>query len=632
MRAYKQPGTLLPYPSVTGRALAKSGIVRKIHNYFVDRYSHDVFLAGTAASPRLQAARSIANSMRAVPLAAVLSAVLFTVTEGLPFAFLFMAAPPITFFMGRFGLREAIRRRAAGAESEIFFFAIYCDIMEKTGRGLHGAFEALVEDARGGHNTGRGERGAGGQPPSTWEGRRQPLLLFPFMLREALLMRREIRVFSKSFSDILHRLGHGHPSPTFRDFLRGYTVSQSAGGTGAAQYLHERIREYQVAARQRMESFASTSEMLAAVGSFGLVMLPIFIVVGGIMIDKNTLLYVCAFGILSIPATIAVLIKVSGAMSPVPPVSIRVRHIPVLAAACCGAAAACMLLLVPADTSPVAEAATAAAQLQQQQQQPDQRQAAFRHHMKWWEAAAFPLITWCFANFAASRRQLGGIAGLERSVPSFIRDINQKMRSSPSFFGAFTSIERGAPYAEPFNDVLRRIKSRVSLGVEISLAMQTARTGSWLADSVLRLLAHAARTGSVTPAVLDRLATFASHHLETRREMAAKTTTPLMTGYMGSIIAVMMILMIPVMSFDQFAALDDMMSTVDFQRHDFDISGTLAELNLVLVVVGAFCSMALVSQIRYRTMLHSLHTGVLLSAITGMLYYDRYVGGPVPGV
>ncbi|MCE2499169.1 MAG: hypothetical protein J4F28_09365 [Nitrosopumilaceae archaeon] len=46
----------------------------------------------------------------------------------------------------------------------------------------------------------------------------------------------------------------------------------------------------------------------------------------------------------------------------------------------------------------------------------------------------------------------------------------------------------------------------------------------------------------------------------------------------------------------------------------------------MLVVVGAFCSMVLVSQIRYATVLHSLHTGVLLAVIAGMLYYDRLAG------
>jgi len=94
---------------------------------------------------------------------------------------------------------------------------------------------------------------------------------------------------------------------------------------------------------------------------------------------------------------------------------------------------------------------------------------------------------------------------------------------------------------------------------------------------------------------------------------------------------VMMIIMIPVMSFDQFAALDVLTGDAaavapDATHMGYDTGGLLAELNLVLVVVGAFCSMVLVSQIRYATVLHSLHTGVLLAVITGMLYYDRLAG------
>jgi len=127
---------------------------------------------------------------------------------------------------------------------------------------------------------------------------------------------------------------------------------------------------------------------------------------------------------------------------------------------------------------------------------------------------------------------------------------------------------------------------------------------------------------------LDRLAMFGSHHLETRSQIAANTTTPLMTGYMGSVIVIMMILMIPVISFEQFAVtFTDVLTGSDLNPHnDAATQHLLAELNLVLVVIGAFCSMFLISQIRYATVLHSLHTGILLLVISGMLYYDRFVG------
>ena len=547
--------------------MLRFGAVRRMHGYLAGRYSRGIPAAGIAASPRQKATESVGATLLGVIPAACISAVLYAAT-GAPYAFLFLAAPPALFFMKGMGLRDMARKRAAGADSELFFFAIYCDIMEKTGRGLHGAFEAL----------------GGGS-------------MFPAMYRESLIIRREMRVFSKSFADVLHDLGTAHPSAAFQDFLRGYAVSQTTGGVGTSAYLHERLREYHTAARQKMDAYASTAEMLATIGSFGLAMFPIFVVVGGIMMDQYTLLFLCGFGILAVPAITTVLVARAAAASPVPAGRIPVRRIPVAVAGAAGVA--CFVLGMPS----------------------------------WWEIAAVPLAVWCVTNYCMSRGRLAGMSSLERSVPSFVRDINQKMRSNPSFFAAFTSAERMAPYTAQFNDVLRNVRSRVLLGVEISRALREARTGSWLADCVMTLMAQAARSGSVTPAVLDRLALFASHHIETKREMSAKTATPLMTGYMGSVIVVMMIIMIPVMSFDQFAALDVLAGTVtgaaaapDAPYLGYDAGGLLAELNLVLVVVGAFCSMVLVSQIRYATILHSLHTGMLQVVIAGMLYYDRLAG------
>ena len=292
--------------------------------------------------------------------------------------------------------------------------------------------------------------------------------------------------------------------------------------------------------------------------------------------DQYTLLFLCASGILAVPAVTAVLVaRAAGSIPRAGGQDTRPQD--ARGGGGRRGRAACLLLGVSSS---------------------------------WWETAAVPLAVWCIANHCMSRGRLAGMSNLERSVPAFVRDINQKMRSNPSFFAAFVSTEGMAPYTEQFNGVLRDVKSRVLLGVEISRALGDIRTGSWLADCVMILMAQASRSGSVTPAVLDRLALFASHHVETKREMSAKTATPLMTGYMGSVIVVMMIMMIPVMSFDQFAALDVLAGTApdaetasDASYLGYGLGGLLEELNLVLVVVGGvlFHGAGLADQVRHRT-------------------------------
>ena len=598
--------------------------------YFVRKYSDDVKRAGIPASPRKEAARAIAFATFAI-IPAVLTTVVAYILTQFPLALAFLCVPFVVFFAKMFGLGEAVRRRAAGVESELFFFAIYCDIMEKTGRGMLGALDALRENMgsdadvvytkqkakknqKGAMKSGNNDNSGGARS------------LFPAIGRESLVINREIRVFGKSFEQLLFDLGRIHPSVLFRDFLRGYAVSQSAGGTGAAQYLHEKIREYHVTAKQKMQSYASATEMLATVGSFGLVMFPIFVSVGGIMIDEYTLLYLCVFGIVIIPAVIIFLVKKAGSMSPVPSpkIKLRKRALAVCVVVCIvvmfGVMPALHHMMLPViPTGNHTDGRGAVADIL----------PILPYAASLWEIIAIPLAVWCLVNYAVTRHDLGGASNLERSAPDFIRDINQKTASNPSFFAAFVFAADAAPYTEEFNRILRDVKSRVSLGVEISSALHDINTASWLVNGTMRLLGYAARSGSITPAILERLGLFASHYLETRSELAAKTVTPLMTGYMGSIIVVMMILMIPVSSFSDFAAFDALGNsgvTVKDPNAGF-ISELVLELNMVLVVVGAFCSMLLVSQIRYATVLHTLHTGVLLSVIVGMLYYDRYGGG-----
>ncbi|MDE0266752.1 MAG: hypothetical protein OXK17_07020 [Thaumarchaeota archaeon] len=128
--------------SSAGNAMLRFGVIVRMHRYLTGRYSRDIPAAGIAASPRQKAAESVgATILGAVP-AVCISVVLYAAT-GMPYAFLFLAALPALFFMKGMGLRGIARKRAAGADAELFFFAIYCDIMEKTGRGLHEAFEAL---------------------------------------------------------------------------------------------------------------------------------------------------------------------------------------------------------------------------------------------------------------------------------------------------------------------------------------------------------------------------------------------------------------------------------------------------------------------------------------------------------
>jgi len=621
------------------KIIAKYKKAQQAHDYFLKSYGSDVLRAGVSSSPRAAAIRTMFLCILVAGPAGIVGCAILAATGiiGAWSPLLILAAPLpccMLFVIRLYSLRDRISKRASGVDRELFFFSIYCDIIEQTGRGLYGAFMLLLEqqpdedeanDPATKNNSRNNKKvtdnkavrkrkiNFGKRAPknktaartsvSTPPKEKKSAELFPSMFAEARVIRRNILVFSKSFLDILYDTGVKHPSAEFRDFLRGYAVTQTTGGTSTKQFLHEKLREYQVAEKLRMDSYASKSEMLATVGSFGLVMFPIFITIGGIMIPPATLLLMCGAGLVGIPFAIMILAKIANGMSPVKAGEQKVQKVPIILAGATGAVGALFVLLLSGVFAV-------------------------------WEVVSVVIIVWAFSNFVMARGQLGEMERLERSVPAFVRDITQKMKSDPSFFSAFKSVEQVEGYTPEFNSVLHQIKSKVNVGVNISEALATSKTGSWLADCVLRLLSYAVRTGSVTPVVLEKLAMFGSHHQETRKQIAAQTATPLMTGYMGAIIVVMMLQMIPVSSFEDFAGGFDHIiqgETIDVTGADEGQQQLLTELNLVLVVVVAACSMFLVSQIRYATVLHSLHTGILTIVVMIVLEYGKYTaaGGAV---
>ena len=79
-----------------------------------------------------------------------------------------------------------------------------------------------------------------------------------------------------------------------------------------------------------------------------------------------------------------------------------------------------------------------------------------------------------------------------------------------------------------------------------------------------------------------------------------------------------MVLLIPTISFEDF--------TIDEDYTNLELDNTLTSLNLVLVIIGGFFSMMLVSKIKYSTINHSLHIAILLIIISIAFYYDKFVG------
>ncbi|NRA05673.1 MAG: hypothetical protein HRU07_05870 [Nitrosopumilus sp.] len=452
-------------------------------------------------------------------------------------------------------MKATIDGRKKGVETELLFFAIFCDIMDNAQSRIYKVFSVILNDTSN---------------------------LFPHIKKEALLLNRNVMIFGESQFDALRDLAKTHPSEAFAEFIRGYLTSQSQGGRDTGDYLAEKTRELQVSSRQKMTAYIGTSDSITQMVSFGLMFFPMGIVMGSMMISGSVLFLLTIFGIIFIPPIMIVMIMKINSIQPFMTNALKFRKEPVIIS---GIVFVIAIIL----------------------------------GLGYWEITGLPLFVWSLSNYLLVRHNFRVNSKVDKAVPQFIRDMNQSMISTPSFFKSFQQIEKRNSYTPDFNKILREIKMQTVLGDQLYDVMQNIKLNSWLAKLVINLLSFTAKSGVITPNIMNKLALFSSYYLESKKEMLDKTSTAVMMGYMGPIIVVTMVLIMP--SVDVTSIVENVDDISEIELDD-----SLRSLNSALVVIVSFFSLMVVSKIRYLTIYHSLHTAIIVAIVCLMFYYDKFVG------
>lgn len=473
-------------------------------------------------------------------------------------AFIFLLIPGLIFFYTRFSLRNFIGARKKGVEGELLFFVVFCDIMDNTASNIYNVFEHIATDQS---------------------------KLFPFMQKEALILDREINIFGKSSLEALKDLAKNHPSELFTEFIQGYLTSQSVGGKDTGDFLNQKTRELEVLSHQNMTEYTSKADSISQFSTFGLGLFPLMIVMGSSMASGNTLFMLAIFGIIFIPIVLMILIKKVESIQPFTTNDVPFRKQPIIVAA---------VLLV----------------------------ALMVLNFDYWEILGIPMLVWAFSNFFMQKKELTKNEKVENAIPRFVRDLNQSLLSTDSFYKSFQSLQVKQSYTSQFNAILNKINSQIIIGEQLSNAMHKIVVDSWLAKLIIRLLSFTAKSGEVSPKIMEKLAMFSNTYLEEKKEMQAKTSGAVMLGYMGSMLVVIIIFAIPMVSMESVTG--SMSSFVDIGETGLD--DTLTNVNYTLLIVTSFFSMLLVSKIRYATINHSLNAGIIVTLIMAFFYYDEFVG------
>jgi len=470
-------------------------------------------------------------------------------------SFLFLLLPVGIYMLNRYELRAPTIQRKNGVENELLFFSIFCDIMDSTQSKLYHIFEIIICDDS---------------------------KLFTWIKKEGIILNRDVTDIGDSPLDALKNLANIHPSRLFAEFIQGYLTSQSAGGRDTGDYLVEKTREYHVLLKQKMSSYVETSDSITQIVSFGLIMYPIMIILSSTMTSGENLLLLIIFGFFFIPVVIFALIKKIESISPFSPDHIPIRRIPIISSA------VTLLICVVIQ-------------------------------LEYWECLIFPLIIWSIINHIMIRKILTTNYNIDQSIPRFVRDINQSMLGGSSFLKSFNTIQEKKPYSTEFNQILHKIKKDMQIGEQINHIMLKIYTTSHLSKLIIRIISYAGDSGEITPSIMEKLAIFSNNYLESKTEINNKTTISIILTYVGSLIVIVLVLIIPSYNMNNFT------STIQ-EITDVTLDDTLTSLNLMLVTMTSFLSMVLVSKIRYGTVKHSIHSGIVLCVILIILYYEKMIG------
>lgn len=485
----------------------------------------------------------------------VIVSVVLYVTLGSVVSFVLLVMPLIIFLLNIFELRTPTTQRKNGVEKELWSFSIFCDIMDNTQSKMYNVFTSIVQDDSE---------------------------LFPFMKKEGLILQRDVMGFGDSAFNSLKNLASVHPSKLFSEFIQGYLTSQSVGGKETGDYIAEKSREYATILKQKMASYIETSDSISQMVSFGLIMYPIMVVLSSTMTSGDNLLLLITFGFVFIPIMIVILIKKIESMTPFSSDEIPFLKIPIILA---------ILVLI----------------------------IGIVLELNYWEIVIFPLIVWCVSNYTMIRKRLLVNSNTDKSIPRFVRDMNQAMLSGSSFFESFVFVQESASYTDEMNGILKRIRKDVILGEQLDESMLKIHTPSWLSNFIIKIISFTGKSGEITPEIMEKLAVFSNNFIESKTEISNKTGISVVLSYFGSLIVILLVLVIPSVSIGE-------MTEVIEEIDEVNLDETLTSLNIVLVIIVSFSSMVLVSKIRYGTIRHSLNGGIVLIIICVILYYDRIVG------
>ncbi len=376
-------------------------------------------------------------------------------------------APIFVFLLPELKLRDRVAQRREGVEKELPFFSILVNVLGGAGVSLYAILEQV----------------AGSQ-------------VFSAMRREALLVKRDVRVFGINPIDSLERLAVSHPSRKFSEFLLGYASKVRSGGDVPA-YL---AGESGAFLRELGEAWMRYTSRVGIVGSmmitvFGVI--PLLLMVVGVFSPGFSILGLVAFCGLGVPMFTMALLYMAGRMQPVGEEELHGRAGRSLALSLVGAAA---------------WVASGAA----------------------WVGVAAVLSIFLVAYGLSVREHLAETRRVDEGLSRFLGDLLEYKRQEYDLVKAVLTIESGTRYNLHFDRVLANVALQLKGGVQLDEVQLRCR--SRLAKLVFLIVGQMSKSGGGTVDTAYQVSGYAGRLVEMKRNTRSEMKPYLVLSYVSPIL------------------------------------------------------------------------------------------------
>ena len=421
--------------------------------------------SGRVGNPAVIAAESLKDSLLSA-LAAVPAALLLARYLS-PFCVAVAALPLAVAFSPELRLRDKVVQRREGVERELPYFAMLVSVLGGAGVPLLSIFKDLAGNG-----------------------------VFPWIGREARLVKRDVEVLGMHANDAFERLASTHPSRRFGEFLLGYSSKARSGGdipfylSGESGALLNGLEE-------------EWGRYVARVGIIGSMMItvfgvvPLLLMVVGVFSPGFSIVGLVVFTGLGVPLFTVGLLYMASRMQPTREEAAR------------GRPGVALALALPAGGVGVLTGLP-------------------------WTGVAAALFVFFVAYGASVKEQLRETKALDEDLSRFLKDLLEYKRQEYDLSRAIIALEATGHYEAHFARLLSKVASQLRAGVPLDEARVECRSG--LGRLAFLILGQMSRSGGGTVETVYQISSFAGKLNGMRQSASAEMKPYLVLSYVSPLL------------------------------------------------------------------------------------------------